>query len=69
LVGEIPKPVFLAGGIHPGNVEAALIRVRPFGIDLCTGVEASKGKKDPEKVRRLVEVFRSAIAKMEEAET
>lgn len=68
LAGEIPKPVFLAGGIHPGNVESALIRVRPFGVDLCSGVEASKGKKDPEKVRRLMEAFRTAIDKIEEGE-
>ncbi|MCP5119064.1 MAG: phosphoribosylanthranilate isomerase [bacterium] len=68
VVREIPKPVFLAGGIHAGNIEAAVVRVRPFGVDLCTGAEASKGKKDPEKVRRLVEAFRAAVTRIEEGE-
>lgn len=59
-VRAIPKPVFLAGGITPGNVAEALRRVRPHGIDLCSGVEKVKGQKDPEKVRRLVDAFRCA---------
>jgi phosphoribosylanthranilate isomerase len=31
-------PVFLAGGLHAGNVAAAIAQVQPFGIDLCSGV-------------------------------
>lgn len=65
LIQRIPVPVFLAGGISPENVEAALAQVRPFGIDLCSGVEASRGKKDPEKIRDLVEHFNAAIAQLE----
>jgi len=65
LIQRIPIPVFLAGGISPENVEAALLQVRPFGIDLCSGVEAYRGKKDPEKIRALVEHFNAAIAKIE----
>ena len=53
-----PVPVWLAGGIDPGNVGAALDAVDPYGIDLCSGVEASPGKKDPEKVRALMETIR-----------
>jgi len=55
VVRESKVPVFLAGGIDPGNVQQAVPAVRPYGIDLCSGVEAVKGKKDPEKVRALVE--------------
>ena len=53
-------PVFLAGGINPENVEKAITEVRPYGVDLCSGVEASKGKKDPDKLRNLIENIRSA---------
>lgn len=62
VVREAPVPVFLAGGISPDNVAQAIIEVKPQGIDLCSGVEAARGKKDPEKVRRLVKNFRAAIS-------
>ncbi len=52
-------PVFLAGGINPENVQRAITEVKPFGIDLCSGVESSRGKKDPEKIRRLVANIKS----------
>jgi len=65
LIRRISKPVFLAGGINADNVARALHLVRPFGIDLCSGVEQSKGRKDPEKVRRLVENFSAAVAEIE----
>lgn len=65
LVEKISIPIFLAGGINPENIDKALIQVHPFGIDLCSGVEASKGKKDPDKVRTLVDNLNTAIKKME----
>jgi phosphoribosylanthranilate isomerase len=55
IVREASVPVFLAGGINPDNVRQAVRDVRPYGIDLCSGVEAVKGQKDPEKIRSLVE--------------
>lgn len=64
IVKSVSIPVFLAGGINPENVEKALTGVRPYGIDLCSGVETSKGKKDPEKLRHLVKNFRSSIEKL-----
>lgn len=64
LVARASVPVFLAGGIGPENVESALMEVRPYGIDLCSGVEAEKGKKDPEKVRTLIDNFHRALAKI-----
>jgi phosphoribosylanthranilate isomerase len=66
LVAGASVPVFLAGGIGPDNVEKALVEVRPHGIDLSSGVEgARKGKKDPEKVRALIENFRRAVCGIE----
>jgi phosphoribosylanthranilate isomerase len=64
LIEAVSVPVFLAGGINPENVEKAITEVRPYGIDLCSGVEASRGKKDPEKLRDLVDNFRSAVEKL-----
>ena len=55
LIDESPLPVFFAGGIHPENVKEAIETIRPYGIDLCSGVEASKGKKDNQKLERLME--------------
>jgi phosphoribosylanthranilate isomerase len=44
-----PVPVFLAGGLRPDNVRAAIDEVGPFGLDLCTGVRTG-GRLDPEKL-------------------
>ena len=54
LVKAIQVPVFLAGGINPDNVREAIRKVDPYGVDLATGVEKSKGKRDPEKVKKLM---------------
>ena len=43
-------PVFLAGGLHPRNVNEAIRRVGPYGLDVCSGVR-TKGKLDPAKLR------------------
>lgn len=54
LMQEVEVPVLLAGGINPENAAAALESLDPDGIDLCSGVEAAPGKKDPAKVRKLM---------------
>ncbi len=61
LMGPIQRkvPIWLAGGINPDNVGEALDVVAPYGVDLCSGVEAVPGKKDPEKVRSLMAVIKS----------
>ena len=60
LIAESPLPVFFAGGIRPENVKAAIETIRPQGIDLCSGVEASKGVKDPQKLVQLMEQVEQA---------
>ena len=49
-----PAPVLLAGGLHADNVADAIARVRPFGIDVSSGVESSPGVKDHARLRALV---------------
>jgi len=52
--------VILAGGLRPANVVDAIARVRPYGIDVSSGVETSPGVKDHEKLRGLFEALRGA---------
>ncbi|MYC95404.1 MAG: phosphoribosylanthranilate isomerase [Caldilineaceae bacterium SB0661_bin_32] len=63
---KIDTPLFLAGGIGPENVADAVRSVRPHGIDLCSGVEMRRGRRDPEKVKKLVRRFREAVAEISE---
>lgn len=54
LIQACQVPAFLSGGIRPENVREAIETVRPYGIDLCSGVEASKGIRDQRKLERLM---------------
>lgn len=56
-------PIWLAGGINPENVGEAIDRINPYGIDLCSGVEATRGKKDAAKLRSLMTTIRGKHSK------
>ena len=62
LIGEA-IPVVIAGGLTAENVMEAIHILKPWGVDVASGVEAKPGKKDPEKVRAFVKAVRDADRK------
>lgn len=59
LVQNLARPFFLAGGLHPGNVAAAVRLTRPYGVDASSGVETGP-EKDPEKIERFIYAVRGS---------
>jgi phosphoribosylanthranilate isomerase len=54
--------VVLAGGLNAANVAEAVERVRPWGVDVVTGVEASAGRKDPDALAAFIETAKDALS-------
>ncbi len=61
LVGSQALRVIIAGGLRPENVGEAIQMLRPWGVDVASGVEFAPGRKDPEKVKRFIENARGAV--------
>jgi phosphoribosylanthranilate isomerase len=64
----VPLPVVLSGGLHAGNVIDGILQVRPWAVDVSSGVERSRGEKDPAAIRRFCEAVREADARRAAAE-
>lgn len=65
----VPRPVVLSGGLNAANVIEGVLRVRPWAVDVSSGVESSRGVKDAELIRRFCEAVREADARADEGDS
>lgn len=64
---NVPTPVVLSGGLNPANVIDGVLHVRPWAVDVSSGVESAKGIKDAALIRRFCDAVREADARMADA--
>ena len=58
-IPSLPRPLVLAGGLNPGNVRRAVQRVRPWAVDVSSGVEDAPGIKNAEKMQTFISEAKS----------
>jgi phosphoribosylanthranilate isomerase len=61
---NVPLPVVLSGGLHAANVIDGILQVRPWAVDVSSGVESAKGIKDPLAIRQFCDAVREADARI-----
>lgn len=54
---QLDKPLILSGGLHANNVEASIKMMSPYAVDVCSGIEASEGIKDCDKMAQFVKAI------------
>ncbi len=59
------RPIILAGGLRPDNVRHAIRVVRPYAVDVCSGVESAPGRKDRGKLSAFIREVRNAVGEMD----
>ena len=57
---QLPRPVVLAGGLHAGNVGAAIAVLRPYAVDVSSGIECAPGHKDGARMQQFVDEVQRA---------
>ena len=60
---DVPLPVVLSGGLHAANVALGIQQLRPWAVDVSSGVESAKGIKDAQAIRRFCDAVREADAR------
>ena len=61
---NVSRPLVLSGGLNPANVIDGVLRVRPWAVDVSSGVERAKGVKDADAIRRFCDAVREADARI-----
>lgn len=61
---NVPRPVVLSGGLNPANVIEGVLALRPWAVDVSSGVEIAKGVKDASAIRRFCDAVREADARL-----
>ncbi len=61
---SVPVPLVLSGGLNPANVSDGIQRVRPWAVDVSSGVEVGKGIKDAELMRRFCQAVRDTDSRL-----